>query len=166
MIKINVLSKEQKALQAAIETFERAYYEKSFASRHPELGKMINCPVCLLRHRAYKICTQKFAVGTHDPAPEGEKTELIANQTTKKGVLGAAMFAKKRVRSHHSARLLQLVERTRSLYMKHTKRFSDPNDVMLSARAEAKFKLALEHRSKQRKKNAQKSLSRRINRGS
>lgn len=33
---------------------------RSFSGRHPELGKMIKCPVCGLRHRAAQKCEQRF----------------------------------------------------------------------------------------------------------
>lgn len=70
-------------------TVENALLEirgRSFSGRHPELGKMIKCQVCGTRHRKNeRLCIQKIVV----PVP-----------ATRKGILGAAAFAKKRYRPH------------------------------------------------------------------
>ncbi len=77
---------------------------RSFSGRHPELGRMINCQFCNLRHRENQnfregACEQKFATedgieyGKLIP-PEG-LTGLTARQ-----VIGAQRFAKKRINPH------------------------------------------------------------------
>jgi hypothetical protein len=77
--------------------------DRSFAGRHPELGKMINCKFCGRRHRQNeRVCSQKFVTENKDGdkvqgelvPPEG-MTGLTARQ-----VLGAQYFAKKRIRQH------------------------------------------------------------------
>lgn len=53
---------------------------RSFSGRHPELGKMIKCQVCGLRHRKNeRVCKQKFATGRYDL--RDPKPLLIAGQT-------------------------------------------------------------------------------------
>lgn len=68
----------------------QAITERSFSGRHPELGKMINCKFCGHRHRENeRNCKQVFA-----------KDENGIDRTvpqTRKGIYGAAMFAKRRV---------------------------------------------------------------------
>ena len=67
--------------------------DRSFSGRHPELGKMIKCQICGLRHRSSIVCKQRFAL-----REDGEPVGLAAQ--TRKGVFGAAQFAKKRVHPH------------------------------------------------------------------
>ncbi len=148
----------------AVAKFREDFVFKSYSERHPEIGKMVNCPVCLRRHRGIIKCEQQFATGTHDPAPEGEKVVLIANQNTRKGVYGAAQFAKKRVRPHHSAALLQLVELTQQLFSKYYPRISDPEKAMQAARGEALQILRRKRRAFRQVRNNQQYESRRINR--
>lgn len=126
------------ALRSAIEGFKKRFEARSFSERHPELGKMLKCQICLTRHRSSKVCTQRFAVGTHDPRPEGEKVLLVASQTTRKGLYGAAQFAKKRIKPHHSHRMLRLVQMTQDLFPKYYPgQIDDPAKAMHAARGEA-----------------------------
>jgi hypothetical protein len=152
------------AVTEAAAKFREEYAAKSFSGRHPELGKMVKCQICLRRHRSIIKCEQVFAVGTHDPAPEGEKTLLIVAQT-RKGILGAAAFAKKRIRPHINKRGLLLIERTRVLFEKHLRRFSHPQDAMMSAREEALFQLRVEYAVRRGVLAQQQQRSRQINQG-
>jgi hypothetical protein len=62
----------------------------SFSGRNPDLGPMIKCHVCGTRHRRNeRKCEQKIVM------PTGQ---------TRKGVLGAAVFAKKRIHPHPNQR--------------------------------------------------------------
>lgn len=59
------MDKEQKftpneAVLKASEGFYESLKDRSYSGRHPELGKMIKCAVCGLRHRAAKVCIQHF----------------------------------------------------------------------------------------------------------
>ena len=149
----------------AVAKFREEHAAKSFSDRHPELGKMINCPVCLRRHRSVIKCEQVFTTGTHDPAPEGEKMLLVAAQT-RKGILGAALFAKKRIFQHHSKRLLQLVQLTQILFPKYFPvQFPDPEKAMKVARGEARAILSRKNKLFNYKVRRQRDISRRINRG-
>lgn len=105
---------------------------RSFAGRHPELGKMIRCQTCGRRHRTVQelkthgtdgvkkqskfvgtvACVQQFATGRYDL--RDPKPLLIASQTTAKGVFGAAQFKGKRIKSHPSKIKLQFIELVRS----------------------------------------------------
>ena len=89
----------QKAAEQALSTIK----DRSYAGRNPELGKMINCQFCGMRHRqndTLRKCEQKFAATNRegDPVqgellpPEG-MTTLTARQ-----LIGAAAFAKRRQR--------------------------------------------------------------------
>src|SRR6266403_670506 len=75
--------------------------DRSFSGRHPELGRMINCQFCSLRHRENeRKCGQKFATNEEGVeygklAPPEGLTGLTARQ-----VLGAQRFAKKRIHPH------------------------------------------------------------------
>lgn len=91
---------------------------RSFSGRHPELGKMINCQFCGFRHRENeRKCEQKFA--EKDSVVYGElKPPEGLTQLTKKQILGAAAFAKCRLRPH-SNRYLQA--RTNALAAKQRK---------------------------------------------
>jgi hypothetical protein len=79
----------QKAAEAALAEI----HDRSYAGRHPELGRMINCALCGLRHRENWVrkCEQKFAekdgvvYGELKP-PEG-LTHLTKNQ-----IIGKARF--------------------------------------------------------------------------
>jgi hypothetical protein len=89
---------------------------RSFSGRNPHLGKMINC-VCGLRHREFeRVCKQKFA--EKDGVIYGElKPPEGLTQLTRKQILGAKAFAKKRIRPHSNrylqARLNKIAARQR-----------------------------------------------------
>ena len=130
------------AVKEAVEGFRKRFEARSFSERHLELGKMLKCQICLSRHRSSKVCVQKFATGTHDTRPEGEKTLLVASQTTIKGVWGAAGFNKKRRKPHHSHRMLRLVQLTQDLFPKYyPDQIADPAEAMKAARGEAQHVL-------------------------
>jgi hypothetical protein len=59
--------------------------DRSFSGRNPQLGKMVKCQICRLRHRSSIVCKENVIVSTAQ---------------TRKGVYGAAAFAKKRVHPH------------------------------------------------------------------
>jgi hypothetical protein len=74
---------------------------RSFAGRHPELGRMINCQFCSLRHRENeRKCSQTFAK-TEEGVVYGELTPPEGlTKLTARQVLGAQRFAKKRINPH------------------------------------------------------------------
>jgi len=76
-------------------------------------------------------------VGEVIPVPMDLRPDLIADQTTRKGQYGAAAFAKKRLKPHHSRRDLQLVQRTIELYPQHSVYLVDPLEAMREARLQA-----------------------------
>jgi hypothetical protein len=134
MIKINALSPEQRKLNAAIAAFNTAQYEKPFAARHPELGKMVNCQYCNRRHRLFeRPCKQVFTYTMKDEngklmeqyRMDEEKNELVPDYRTamrpdekpKKGqVVGRAAFAKKRLKPHPSKIKLLFIQKTREIF--------------------------------------------------
>jgi hypothetical protein len=133
---------------------------RSFSGRHPEVGRMINCPVCDRRHRG-NICEPKYGVGRWDP----EKKSLIACQDTQKGVLGAVGFAKKRKHSHPSKRKLQLVQRTQEIFHEYWPYFTNAKECMEMSREEAVRQLKKERAKTSKFFRSVKDVSRRINAG-
>lgn len=105
---------------------------RSFSGRHPELGKMIKCQVCRLRHRDSQKCEQKFSkLWVEEDLETGEKTtvyavaaqpkgteiphQISAQQPTENQIIGAAAFKGKRLNSHPNKRKLQFIELVRAL---------------------------------------------------
>ena len=105
---------------------------RSFAGRHPELGKMINCAICQLRHRDSQKCEQKFVeLYVEEDLETGEKKiiyakaqqepglelphQVSAHQPTIKQIVGAKQFARKRRHPHPSKRNLRFIELVRAL---------------------------------------------------
>lgn len=111
--------KELPVGQQVIADALEAIRNRSFSGRHPELGKMINCPHCDLRHRENeRKCEQRFATGRYDL--RDPKPLLIAGQTpetsslkgvTARSVLGAAFFSRRRIRPHSNRRKRALENR-------------------------------------------------------
>lgn len=87
----------KQSIEAAAHAIEEIR-NRSFSGRHPELGKMINCQFCGLRHRENeRKCEQKFAekdgVIYGALVPPAGLTHLTARQ-----IIGAAAFTKRRQR--------------------------------------------------------------------
>ena len=157
--KLNIQSEIQKVIDA----FKEKYANRTFSGRHPELGKMINCPICTRRHRASQVCHQQF-VKVLTP-PEG------LTSLTKFQIFGRAAFAKKRLRPHHSKKLLQLIQRTQELFWIHygcwpsTETKSAEQVAMEVVRREARAALEKEYHDKRSKTQSMQHNSCRINRG-
>lgn len=165
MIRINLQTPENLALNRAVANAVNAIRNRPYAQRHPEMGRMINCPVCLHRHRSIRKCEPHYAVGRWDTAPEGEKKILMAAQNTRKGIFGVASVVKKRHHPHPNKKGLQLVERTRQLFPLSEPYYNDPADAMKEARTEAGRELRKEKEAKQKLARQQQQVSRQINRG-
>ena len=69
---------DQDRLKESVERFGKEFRLRSFYGRHPEIGKMIKCALCGLRHRATQchMTEQKFA--NKPGTPEGESNPMIA----------------------------------------------------------------------------------------
>jgi hypothetical protein len=120
------------ALQAALNDAHKVIQGRTFADRHPELGKMFKCQVCGTRHRKNeRKCEQVFTYAVKDK--EGRlyqqlreaNGQLVPNyrtavrpdeNPTKKQIVGRAAFAKKRFHPHPSRIKLQFIERTRQVF--------------------------------------------------
>jgi hypothetical protein len=125
--------------------------DRSFSGRHPELGKMVNCKICGLRHRSSIVC---------------KEIVVIPTAQTRKGVYGSAAFAKKRIKPHHSHGLLQLVQLTQDLFWKYYPgQITDPEKAMRVARGEARNTLLRKNQQRSQKLEQMKKTSRHINRG-
>lgn len=73
-------------LKAAVEAATKRMRQRTFSERHTELGKMINCKVCGLRHRQFEHrCEQKHVVIGKETNPEtGEEKPILAMPGTTK----------------------------------------------------------------------------------
>lgn len=158
MIKINMLSKEQKSLAEAVLKFEKEHRSKSFAERN-NLGRMKNCKVCSIRHRAGEVCEQKI---------------LVAAPMTIKGMLRSAGKLPKRIRRHPNKLGLQLIEKTRKIFYDDFPLLSNPEDQdacqkeaqesMQLAKTKALRTIKADRKSKSRRVRLQQKASRKANR--
>lgn len=150
-------------LDKAVAEFLEDHKSKSFSQRHPELGKMIKCQVCLLRHRSSKVCEQRHVVAL--TPPEG------LTSLTKFQILGRAAFKKKRVKPHYSKKRLQLVQRTIERFPLHVGLWPSTAEktaefvAMQVARREARADLLEIRQAARKTKQSIQHRSRRINRG-
>lgn len=136
-------------IQGMLEKFREDYKARPFTARHPELGKMINCPVCQTRHRSSLGCKAVYVADVPH---------------TKAGLYGAKSFKGRRQHPHHNQKNLQLLERTRLLFPYYNS-YLEPLEAMKAARAEAKRDLRGEQKQRSDRVRRQQELSRRINRG-
>jgi hypothetical protein len=137
MIKINVFKQEDfnKILEvkAAAEAFFQKRGDLTFSGRNPELGKMVMCRVCDRRHRSSHTCVQRFAKARYafdtngEPTPLDLRPDLIADQSTKFGVVGKANF-KGRILRHRNAWGLQVLERATKIFNVEMSSFPNIND--------------------------------------
>ena len=127
---------------------------RSFSGRHPELGKMIKCQVCRLRHRESIKCQQRFVeLYIEEDLETSEKKIIYAtamqepgtvlphqhsiHQPTIKQIVGAQNFKGRRSKPHPNKRNLQFVEQVRILLPNEF----DEND-MTKAKAKARRSLS------------------------
>ncbi len=132
-------------VEKAIVDFRENQKEKSFSSRHPELGKMVKCQVCSRRHRTFEICLQTFA-------KDKNEIELVAK--------GYGHGKGRRTR-HWNKRSLELVDLTRRLILF----YSNGQDDFKKARSRALNLLRKKWHARSVRIQRQQKLSRRINRG-
>jgi len=145
---------------------------KSFSGRHPELGKMIKCLVCVLRHRDSQKCEQRFKeLWIDEDIETGERTTVYATvplhnqKPTIKAIVGAKQFAGKRKFRRPNPNMLQVVELTRELFPTLAGAYDKEEDQMLAARAIAIQLFKKGYRRKADRKTRQQKVSRGINRG-
>jgi hypothetical protein len=131
-------------LAKAVQDFKESQEQKTFAGRHPELGRMITCVVCGLRHRSIQVCRQKFVIEAPGP--------------------GRHQFAKQRFHPHYSKHDLQLVQLTQQMFSKEEPFWGTPLEAMKEARKKAQRILTEARKFKSRIKRIQQQESRRINR--
>ena len=178
MIQINLLPKDLPKDQPdriklcdAIARFREAQRGLSYTKRNPNLGRMVNCMVCGLRHRSVEVCEQHFHVGRYDPRPDGKKLVLEAPKT-RNGLFGAPQkrnYSDKRINPHINHRGQLLIQRVREMfpfYEAEMKPITQEESVkvMQAARVEAKRILKYERAAAGSRKKIQQFESRRINR--
>ncbi len=146
--------------------------KRPFSGRHPELGKMVNCQVCAMRHRVgERECTQKFAeLYTEEDIETGEKTVVYATvplpgqRRTVKSVLGAKMFSGKRRQARPNALQLRVVQLTRDFFPAFQGVVEEKKQIA-AAKKLAIFVVRHEQEQLAKKLRRQQQQSRRINRG-
>lgn len=128
---------------AAAEKTLKQLRQRSFSERHPELGKMINCQVCQLRHRTgERNCQQTFAkrwIVDNDGkkvyiselliAGVTPETETVIEEKKVRREYGAKVFSHKRHHPHSNRRRPALENRFHSKLNETRKRFAKPTDV-------------------------------------
>ena len=158
-------------LKEALDGYHEAQKFKSFSARHPELGRMVNCAVCGERHRSIHVCEQRFAVNKKTKLPMEMVVLPGLTGLTKNQIIGRAAFAKKRIKPHHSKKLLQLVQRTIEIYPLNeglwpsTETKSAEQVTMEVSRREARAELGFKRKSRKVALQLAQYNSRRINNG-
>ena len=146
---------------------------RSFAGRHPELGKMVNCPVCDLRHRDSQKCEQKFKeLWIEEDLETGEKEIIYATpppppnrrQTTKM-IVGAKQFKGKRRLHRPNPNELHMIELTRKFFPNFEGIFDTEEKQMKAARKLAIWMFHHIRKRKAEKRRRQQDISRKINNG-
>ena len=160
---------------AAAEKATKEIRGRSFSGRHPELGKMIKCAVCGLRHRKEeRKCEQKFKeLWIDEDLETGELSTVYAtvplhNQKPAnpvRAIFGAKQFKGKRKFARPSIKERRLIEMTRKIFPAFEGITPDEQKQMEMARKLAKVVLKCLYRTKADRRTAQQQLSRRINRG-
>lgn len=156
MLRINLQDEVTLARNRAVANAVNALRARSFGGRHPELGKMIKCAVCNLRHRSSRKCEAIYA-------KDREGGDRIVSLATRNGQVGRAQFKGKRFLPHHNRRDLQLVQRTQELYPIHAQYLTEPVEIMQEARTQAYRELKKEWSLGAKNKRRQQDTSRRIN---
>lgn len=160
MMKINALhtSANQKTLfllQQAVEEFEAERAAKTFSGRHPELGKMIQCPVCDRRHQSSHTCIPVYAASKTEEEFDGENwipRILMASDKTRKGVYGASRFKRQRILKHRNARSLRILDRATQLFRTDYNPFyNDENVAGKMALSRAMNEIRKENKERRRK---------------
>jgi hypothetical protein len=146
-------------LAAALAKFQEKFAERSYSQRHSDLGKMINCRLCGKRHReADPILKDSTAHGAQPAAIHDNPSATTYAKMTKRH----------RIFEHHSARLLQLVERTRKIFHEDIEPYfaeEGQDRLVKRARRRAVIQLKRERAVRDRACQHQQDVSRRINLG-
>jgi hypothetical protein len=161
--------------QAVADAALKDLRDRSFSERHPELGKMVKCAVCGLRHRKEeRKCVQKFKALWIDEDPETLERSVVYATVPLHGqrprnpvklIFGAAQFKGKRKIKRPNIKERRLVEMTRVLFPAFDGVTPDAEKQMHMARKLAKFVLKRLYRIKADCRSRQQEVSRRINRG-
>lgn len=167
--------KATEGIEEAAEAALAAIRQRSFSGRNPELGKMIKCQVCGLRHRAAIICKQRFVyLYTEQDLESGVATDIVSElplpgqKKTLKMVVGAKQFQGKRKRQRPNHSHLQIVEITKDLYGREEEydRENKEHLALLGKIRAAAIGIWKQRRRRAAKlKRRQQDVSRRINRG-
>lgn len=150
MIQINLLTDQEISRLQAVARFHRLFRLRSYSERHPELGKMVRCH-CGRRHyeAESKLCPQP-----------------VYSVVAKLGKFWRPHALKgKRLLPHHSAKMLQLVQRTQDKFPEFQPFFSDAKEAMKEARTEVQRELKKERKAEAKRLRKQHRLARRINFG-
>ena len=142
-------------LTEAVEKFHEAFAGRTFSQRHEELGKMINCPRCGLRHRAGDPLIKESTA-------HGEQKKAVFDQPS-----GAAYFSKQRINQRHNSRVHEFAQLAEKIYNEEIAPYFHAEGDILIRRAQRQAAAILRKRwvaSLALRKHMQ-SVSRRINWG-
>ena len=156
---------------------------RSFAGRHPELGKMFRCSGCRTRHRGTPCEIKYKYLFTEEDTETGEKTDVFATvplpeqierglkaeppkRQFVKAIVGAALTKGKRKYPHFRSTKLQFIELTRQFFQGDTDERSEGYQQRITKARRLAFKAIRKKARVQRIKIDRISdISRRINRG-
>lgn len=127
----------KESVEAAAEKFRQAFAERSFSERNEDLGKMIDCPFCQIRHRAGDLIFRNSRAHGEQKRATQEMPSL--------GSVPRSNFAKPRFRPHHGDKQIQFAQLSEKIYEEDIKPFfqADPehpdNLIRRAQRKAAKF---------------------------
>jgi hypothetical protein len=93
---------DQSEVDAAAAKFREAFAERNFSQRHEELGKMIDCHLCGVRHRE----GDPLFKNSRAHAEQKRATQEVASL----GSVPRSNFAKPRFNPHHGAKQIQFAQ--------------------------------------------------------
>lgn len=95
-------------LVAAVEKFKEQFAERSFSQRHEELGKMIDCRLCGIRHREGDPLF-KFSAAHGEQKRATQETPSWHNKDR-------VNFSKPRFNPHHGAKQIAFAQLSAKIY--------------------------------------------------
>lgn len=155
-------------LAAVVDQYFSQRFKKSFSERNPELGRMIKCATCGLRHRKALVCVPMYAKYT-EQSPRPLINKGLVNGPHR--IVCRSRKPQGRILKHRNARSLQVLERAAKYYNEDLVFFSkDISQEDRDALGKSCLSRSLNEIRAERKENSRRhrviaKRSRRINRG-
>ena len=115
-------------LKTAVANFFEKFFERSFSNRHPELGKMIDCPLCGMRHREGDPIA-KLSIA-HNPAIRTELSRHgrpVLYGPVQKYLSRSAAFKKQRIVQRRNPKIHAFTQLAEKIYEEDIKPFFTPD---------------------------------------